>query len=109
MAPITKSPLPPEAATPPRRRLPPPRNVRLERKPPWLEISKPIAHVPIKVRRWRTGNTIQEEITRMIHVTYAVVEHDGGWAYKVGDVFSETFPTRALAHAAAERAAREQR
>ncbi len=45
----------------------------------------------------------------MTHVTYAVVEHDGGWAYKVGDVFSETFPTRALAHAAAERAAREQR
>jgi hypothetical protein len=45
----------------------------------------------------------------MTHVTYQVVEHDGGWAYKVGDVFSETFRTRALAHAAAERAAREHR
>ena len=45
----------------------------------------------------------------MSQVTYAVVEHDGGWAYKVGDVFSETFATRELAHAAAARAAREQR
>jgi len=45
----------------------------------------------------------------MTEVAYVIVEHDGGWAYKVGDVFSETFPSRALAHAAAEAAAREQR
>jgi Uncharacterized protein conserved in bacteria (DUF2188) len=45
----------------------------------------------------------------MSHVTYTVVEHDGGWAYKVGDVFSETFATRQLAHAAAAVAALEQR
>lgn len=45
----------------------------------------------------------------MVHVVYEVVEHDGGWAYKVGDVFSETFPTRQLAHEAAARAAAEQR
>jgi hypothetical protein len=45
----------------------------------------------------------------MSHVTYTVVEHDGGWAYKVGDVFSETFPTHEAARAAAERAAQEQR
>lgn len=45
----------------------------------------------------------------MTHVTYQVVEHDGGWAYKVGDVYSETFPTHALAHAAAAQAAQEQR
>jgi Uncharacterized protein conserved in bacteria (DUF2188) len=45
----------------------------------------------------------------MSHVTYQVVEHDGGWAYKLGDVFSETFPTRERAHAAAERVAREQK
>jgi Uncharacterized protein conserved in bacteria (DUF2188) len=45
----------------------------------------------------------------MSSVTYTVVEHDGGWAYKVGDVFSETFATRQLAHAAAARAALEQR
>jgi hypothetical protein len=45
----------------------------------------------------------------MSHVTYTIVEHDGGWAYKAGDVFSETFPTRQAAHAAAERAAQEQR
>lgn len=40
---------------------------------------------------------------------YAVVEHDGGWTYKVGTTFSETYATREAAHAAAERAAREQR
>lgn len=42
----------------------------------------------------------------MIKVTYEVVEHDGGWAYRVNGVYSETFPTHALAHKAAERAAR---
>lgn len=41
-------------------------------------------------------------------ITYEVVEHDGGWAYRVNGVFSEAFPTHALAHEAAERAAREQ-
>ena len=45
----------------------------------------------------------------MTEVAYQIVEHDGGWAYKVGDVYSETFPTRQLAHAAAANAAREQR
>jgi hypothetical protein len=45
----------------------------------------------------------------MSHVTYRLVEHDGGWAYKVGDVFSETLPTRELARRAAQRAAEEQR
>jgi len=44
----------------------------------------------------------------MPKVTYAVVEHDGGWAYKVGGAFSETFPTHDLARRAAERAAAEQ-
>ena len=42
-------------------------------------------------------------------ITYEVVEHDGGWAYRVDGVYSETFPTHALAHQAAERAANEQR
>lgn len=45
----------------------------------------------------------------MSRVIYRIVEHDGGWAYKVGGTFSETFPTRESAHAAAERAAQEQR
>lgn len=45
----------------------------------------------------------------MAHVTYRIVEHDGGWAYKVGDVFSETFPSHDAARQAAERAAREQK
>ena len=44
----------------------------------------------------------------MSKITYEVVEHDGGWAYKVGDVFSEPFPSHDEARSAAERAAREQ-
>ncbi|RUT30380.1 DUF2188 domain-containing protein [Arsenicitalea aurantiaca] len=39
---------------------------------------------------------------------YEVVEHDGGFAYKVGDVFSETFETHERAHRAAEEAAARQ-
>jgi hypothetical protein len=45
----------------------------------------------------------------MPHVTYKIVEHDGGWAYTVNGVFSEPFPNRAAALAAARRAAAEQR
>ena len=44
----------------------------------------------------------------MVKVIYRIVEHDGGWAYKVGDVFSETFPSHADALAAAQIAAGEQ-
>jgi hypothetical protein len=44
----------------------------------------------------------------MAHVTYDIVEHDGGYAYKVGDVFSETFPTHQAAHDAAAAAAQRQ-
>ncbi len=45
----------------------------------------------------------------MPHVTYRIVQHDGGWAYKAGDVFSESFPTHAAALKAAKKAAQEQR
>jgi hypothetical protein len=41
----------------------------------------------------------------MVSVRYTVVEHDGGWAYRVGGIYSETFPTREEAHAAADAAA----
>jgi hypothetical protein len=44
----------------------------------------------------------------MIKVVYAIVEHDGGWAYKVGSTYSETFGSRTAAQAAAHRAATEQ-
>ena len=44
----------------------------------------------------------------MTQVTYRIVEHDGGWAYKVGDTYSETFSSHEAAKAAAVRAAREQ-
>ncbi len=44
----------------------------------------------------------------MTDVTYEIVQHNGGWAYKLGDVFSETFETYDEARFAAERAAKEQ-
>lgn len=45
----------------------------------------------------------------MSHLTYQIVEHDGGWAYKVGDVYSETFRSHDDALAAAKDAAERQR
>ncbi|WP_395666524.1 hypothetical protein [Methylocella sp.] len=45
----------------------------------------------------------------MTVLTYKIVEHDGGFAYKVGDVYSETFRTHDEALAAARLAAAEQR
>ena len=45
----------------------------------------------------------------MSKVVYHIVEHDGGWAYKVDGVFSETFRSHDAAKAAANRAAAEQR
>ena len=45
----------------------------------------------------------------MTELVYHLVEHDGGWAYKVEGSFSETFPTRDAARRAAHRAAGEQR
>ena len=44
----------------------------------------------------------------MAQVTYEIVEHDGGWAYRADGVFSETFASHDEARRAAERAAREQ-
>ena len=38
----------------------------------------------------------------MTKITYEVVEHDGGWAYRVDGAFSETFPSHDMARRAAE-------
>ncbi|HEY6753778.1 MAG TPA: DUF2188 domain-containing protein [Pseudolabrys sp.] len=59
------------------------------------------------------GDTLSGHLSRpqgvlMVEVTYEIVEHDGGWAYKVDGVFSETFATHADALAAAQAAAEEQ-
>lgn len=44
----------------------------------------------------------------MTTVKYEIVEHDGGWAYRVAGTYSETFPTHDHARASAQRAAAEQ-
>lgn len=45
----------------------------------------------------------------MADLTYKIVEHDGGWAYRLGATYSETFATHDAARAAAVTASREQR
>ena len=40
---------------------------------------------------------------------YEIVQHDGGWAYRVNGTYSERFATHDEARAAAARAAQEQR
>jgi len=42
-------------------------------------------------------------------VIYELVEHDGGWAYRVDGTYSETFKSHDAAKAAARAAAFEQR
>ena len=37
----------------------------------------------------------------MSKIHYMIVEHDGGWTYRLGDVMAETFATHADALAAA--------
>jgi hypothetical protein len=44
----------------------------------------------------------------MTAVKYEIVEHDGGWAYRVGATYSETFRSHDAAAQAAKRAAVEQ-
>lgn len=44
----------------------------------------------------------------MTDVTYSIIEHDGGWAYRVDGAFSEAFPSHDAAMKAAKRAALEQ-
>jgi hypothetical protein len=44
----------------------------------------------------------------MAKVTYKIVEHDGGWAYQVDHVYSETYVSHDAARRAAQRAAGEQ-
>ena len=44
----------------------------------------------------------------MSDVTYEIVQHEDGWAYKVNGVFSEAFATHVEALAAAQVAAAEQ-
>jgi Uncharacterized protein conserved in bacteria (DUF2188) len=48
------------------------------------------------------------KVSHVPDVTYEIVQHDGGWAYKVNGVFSETFSTHAEALAAARVASAEQ-
>jgi len=45
----------------------------------------------------------------MSHVTYHIVQHDGGWAYRADGTYSETFASHEAALKAARRAAGEQR
>lgn len=45
----------------------------------------------------------------MSEAVYTIVQHDGGWAYKMDGVFSETFRSREEAEGFAKRVVAEQR
>jgi hypothetical protein len=63
-------------------------------------------HSPIPKRLFH--RVFLKEQAIMARVTYEIVEHDGGWAYRVGEVLSETFASHDQAREAAEIAAAEQ-
>lgn len=44
----------------------------------------------------------------MTTMTYEIVQHDGGWAYRAAGTLSETFPSHEAARKAAEAAAARQ-
>ena len=44
----------------------------------------------------------------MADLVYKIVQHDSGWAYKLGDVYSETYPSHDDAMNAARAAAARQ-
>ena len=44
----------------------------------------------------------------MTRIHYEIVEHDGGWTYRLGEVMAETYPSRDEALAAANDAAARQ-
>jgi len=44
----------------------------------------------------------------MTEIHYKIVQHDGGWTYKLGDVFADTYATHDDALAAARAVAAEQ-
>ena len=44
----------------------------------------------------------------MTKIVYEIIQHDGGWAFKLGDTISETFGSHDAAYAAAKRVAAEQ-
>src|SRR6185312_13238106 len=64
--------------------------------------ARQIASAPCHACRFENGSMTMNK------VTYQIVEHDGGWAYKLGDVYSETFRTHEEALNAARAAAAEQ-
>jgi hypothetical protein len=72
-------------------------------------MENPMPGIEIETAPLSPGLIPQQHQERyMTKVTYDIVEHDGGWAYRVDGVFSETFPSHDLARKAAERAAKEQ-
>lgn len=66
-----------------------------------------VSYVRSRRQRGRVGprmpTTLQQP--HRLHAVYRIVEHDGGWAYRVEDVFSESYPTRRGAILAADAAA----
>src|SRR5665213_2119471 len=61
----------------------------------------------VGIGSWRVAAGRAEEVM-VSEIHYKIVEHDGGWAYALGDVFSETYRNHDDALIAARRVARAQ-
>jgi Uncharacterized protein conserved in bacteria (DUF2188) len=68
---------------------------------------KRTGHLRLKASE-KSRHSIKVEQSPTSDITYEIVQHDGGWAYKVNGAFSEPFPTHAEALDAAQSAAAEQ-
>jgi hypothetical protein len=78
-------------------------------KPSRKKAAKHATQKEAKSKGRRAGVSATKPVAwQMTKITYEVVEHDGGWAYRVDGVFSEAFPSHDEARIAAERAASEQ-
>jgi hypothetical protein len=80
----------------------------------WAWVRRAMASRGVAIRLAPKANSAndgaihQRQERPMSKITYEIVEHDGGWAYRVDGVYSEPFPSHDAARRAAERAAKEQ-
>ena len=75
------------------------------------DAARPMVQSQLDVHNHGNGGTVERGLSKadeMAKIHYRIVLHDGGWAYKLGDVFSEPFASRSAALSAAKRVAAEQ-
>src|SRR5579885_470647 len=79
---------------------------------PWRARAARLTITPPAIEKCPAGHTSAAtsaaRVLFMSKITYQIVQHDGGWAYRAQGTYSETFPTHEAARQAVLRVAREQ-